>query len=197
MDLVLAGLFGAIAVGLVAAFLVSRIQRRTQQLAADKSLLRAELEAEQQRLKEVAKKAEEGEEMKVANARLEQELKDTARSIGERDDLEKRFADTFAALSSKTLETQRKSFLTTADENLKAREKAVAQLVKPLSEKIETLDKAVARHSGDLGSQIKYVIQSNQGSKRRRGNSGTPSPNRRSEANGVRCRSSGSWNCAT
>ena len=163
MDLVLAGLFGAIAVGLVAAILVLRIQRRTQQLAADKSLLRAELETEQQRLKEVAKKAEDAEEMKVANARLEQELKDTARSIGERDDLEKRFADTFAALSSKTLETQRRSFLTTADENLKAREQAVAQLVKPLSEKIETLDKAVARHSGDLGGQIKSVIQSNQG----------------------------------
>ena len=163
MDLVLAGLLGAIAVGLVAAILVWRIQRRTQQLIADTASLRAELHAEQEKHEEVAIKAAEVEELKIAKARLEQELKDSAKSIGQRDDLEKRFADTFAALSSKTLESQRKSFLTTADENLKARERAVAELVKPLSEKIETLDKAVAKHSGDLGGQIKNVIQSNRG----------------------------------
>ena len=166
MDLVLAGLLGAIAVGLAAGILVWRIQRRTQQLVADTASLRAELGAEQQKHQETAKRADEAEGLKVDKARLEQELKDTAKSIGERDDLEKRFADTFAALSSKTLETQRKSFITTADENLKAREKAVAELVKPLSEKIETLDKAVARHSGDLGSQIKNVLQSNRGLER-------------------------------
>lgn len=166
MDLVLAGLLGAIAVGLAAGILVWRIQRRTQQLVADTASLRAELGAEQQKHHETAKRADEAEGLKVDKARLEQELKDTTKSIGERDDLEKRFADTFAALSSKTLETQRKSFITTADENLKAREKAVAELVKPLSEKIETLDKAVARHSGDLGSQIKNVLQSNRGLER-------------------------------
>ena len=166
MDPILAALLGAIAVGLAAGILVWRIQRRTQQLVADTASLRAELGAEQQKHQETAKRADEAEGLKVDKARLEQELKDTAKSIGERDDLEKRFADTFAALSSKTLETQRKSFITTADENLKAREKAVAELVKPLSEKIETLDKAVARHSGDLGSQIKNVLQSNRGLER-------------------------------
>ena len=163
MDPVLAGLSGAIAVGLVAGFLVWRIQRGTQQLIADSSSLRAELDAEQGKYQEAAAQAVEAEELKIANARLEQELKDTAKSLAERDDLEKHFSDHFAALSSKTLETQRKSFLTSADENLKAREKAVAELVKPLSEKIETLDKAVARHSGDLGSQIKNVLQSYKG----------------------------------
>ena len=111
MDLVLAGLLGAIAVGLVAAILVWRIQRRTQQLIADTASLRAELHAEQEKHEEVAIKAAEAEELKIAKARLEQELKDSAKSIGQRDDLEKRFADTFAALSSKTLESQRKSFL--------------------------------------------------------------------------------------
>ena len=163
MDLVLAGLLGAIAAGLVAAVLVLRIQRRTQQLIADRASLRAELEAEQKKHVEAAAQAAEAGELKIAKARLEQEIRDSAKSIGQRDDLEKRFADTFAALSSKTLESQRKSFLTTADENLKARERAVAELVKPLSEKIETLDKAVAKHSGDLGGQIKNVIQSNRG----------------------------------
>ena len=163
MDLVLAGLLGAIAVGAVAAVLVLRTQRRTQQLVADTASLRAELGAEQGRHEEAAKKAADADALKVANARLEQQLKDTAESLGQRDALEKRFTDSFAALSSKTLETQRKSFLTSADENLKAREKAVADLVKPLSEKIETLDKAVSRHSGDLGSQIKNVLQSNRG----------------------------------
>ena len=163
MDLVLAGLLGAIAASLVAAILVLRIQRRTQQLIADKASLRAELDAEQEKHGEAATKAAEAEELKIAKARLEQALVDSQKSIGERDKLEKRFADTFAALSSKTLETQRRSFLTTADENLKAREKAVAELVKPLSDKIETLDKAVARHSGDLGGQIKNVLQSNRG----------------------------------
>ena len=163
MDLVLAGLLGAIAASLVAAILVLRIQRGTQQLIADKASLRAELDAEQEKHGEAATKAAEAEELKIATARLEQALVDSQKSIGERDKLEKRFADTFAALSSKTLETQRRSFLTTADENLKARERAVAELVKPLSAKIETLDKAVARHSGDLGSQIKNVLQSNRG----------------------------------
>ena len=163
MDLVLAGLLGAIAVGLVAAILVLRIQRRTQQLVADTASLRAELGAEQEKHKDAAVKAADADELKVANARLEQQLKDTADSLGQRDDLEKRFTDAFTALSSKTLLSQQKSFLTTADESLKAREKAVAELVKPLSEKIETLDKAVARHSGDLGSQIKNVLQSNKG----------------------------------
>ncbi len=163
MDLVLAGLLGAIAVGAVATILVLRIQRRTQQLVADTASLRAELGAEQEKHKDAAAQATEAEQLKVANARLEQQLKDTAESLGQRDELEKRFADTFAALSSKTLENQRKSFLTTADESLKAREKAVGELVKPLSEKIETLDKAVARHSGELGSQIKNVLQSNRG----------------------------------
>ena len=163
MDLVLAGLLGAIAASLVAAILVLRIQRGTQQLIADKASLRAELDAEQEKHGEAATKAAEAEELKIAKARLEQALVDSQKSIGERDKLEKRFADTFAALSSKTLETQRRSFLTTADENLKARERAVAELVKPLSDKIETLDKAVARHSGDLGGQIKNVLQSNRG----------------------------------
>ena len=163
MDLVLAGIAGAFLAGLAAAIFVMRIQRRTQQLVADTASLRAELDAEQRKYEEAAKKADEAVELKIAAARLEQELKDSAKSIGQRDELEKRFADTFAALSSKTLESQRRSFLTTADENLKAREKAVADLVRPLSEKIETLDKAVAKHSGDLGGQIKNVIQSNRG----------------------------------
>ena len=163
MDLVLGGLLGAIAASLVAAILVLRIRRGTQQLIADKASLRAELDAEQEKHGEAATKAAEAEELKIAKARLEQALVDSQKSIGERDKLEKRFADTFAALSSKTLETQRRSFLTTADENLKARERAVAELVKPLSDKIETLDKAVARHSGDLGGQIKNVLQSNRG----------------------------------
>ena len=163
MDLVLAGIAGAFLAGLAAAIFVMRIQRRTQQLVADTASLRAELDAEQRKYDEAAEKAADAVELKIAKARLEQELKDSAKSIGQRDDLEKRFADTFAALSSKTLESQRRSFLTTADENLKAREKAVADLVRPLSEKIETLDKAVAKHSGDLGGQIKNVIQSNRG----------------------------------
>ena len=163
MDLVLAGLLGAIAVGLIAAVLVVRIQRRTQQLVADTASLRAELGAEQQMHNEAAEKAADAEGLKVANARLEQQLKDAAESLDQRDELEKRFTDAFAALSSKTLQGQQKSFLTSADENLKSREKALAELVKPLSEKIETLDKAVARHSGDLGSQIKNVLQSNRG----------------------------------
>ncbi len=163
MDLVLAGIAGAFLAGLAAAIFVLRIQRRTQQLVANTASLRAELDAEQRKYEESAKMADEAVELKIAAARLQQELEDSAKSIGQRDELEKRFADTFAALSSKTLESQSKSFLTTADENLKAREKAVADLVRPLSEKIETLDKAVAKHSGDLGGQIKNVIQSNRG----------------------------------
>ena len=68
MDLVLAGLLGAIAVGAVAAILVLRIQRRTQQLVADTASLRAELGAEQEKHNAAAKKAADADELKVEYA---------------------------------------------------------------------------------------------------------------------------------
>ena len=155
-----------------AAWLAVRARLRLQQLISEKASLTAQLKNTQDQLGKAddllataREKAEEearaARDLEIDKTRLEENLQNTQRNLGERDALEKRFADTFQALSSKTLDRQQKGFITNADQTLKAREEAVAKLVKPLSDKIETLDKAVARHSGELGGQIKNVVQSN------------------------------------
>ena len=64
-------------------------------------------------------------------------------------------------LCSYRLESTSEELRKRADRDLEARQKAVEKVVKPLSDKIETLDKAVAERSGALDTQIKNVVQSN------------------------------------
>lgn len=93
---------------------------------------------------------------------LETTNKNLNERLDERGELEKLFGDQFKALSSATLDQQRKSFLATADQTLKEREKAVRELVKPLSDKIETLDKARIEGQSAVSEQIKMLAQQTQ-----------------------------------
>ena len=198
MDPVLAGLLGAIAVGIVAGVLVWRIQQKTQQLAADTASLRAELGAEQQKHQETAELADEAAGLKVDKARLEQELKDTAKSIGERDDLEKRFN---RHLRGPVLQDARDPAQEFPDDRRRKPES-------PREGRGRSGEAAVgedrdARQGG--GQALRRPRQSDQrtssiptgDSKRRPVNSETRSQSRRCAVNGARCRSSGCWNCAT
>ena len=75
------------------------------------------------------------------------------------DSLEEHFSDAFKALSSDTLRAQSESFSSTAEQSLRAREEAVDNLVRPLSEQIGKLDRVLAEREGALGSQIDTLKQ--------------------------------------
>ena len=92
---------------------------------------------------------------------LETTNKNLNERLDERGELEKLFGDQFKALSSATLDQQRKSFLATADQTLKEREKAVRELVKPLSDKIETLEKGRVDSAAALRQQIDTLVKAN------------------------------------
>lgn len=89
--------------------------------------------------------------------KLEGSLKDLNDRLEERAVLEKRFAESFKALSSDTLAVQGKRFMENADANLKEREAAVEKLVKPLTEKIDRFEVQRSRSEGELGTQIKEL----------------------------------------
>ena len=93
--------------------------------------------------------------------KLEGSLKDLNDRLEERAVLEKRFAESFKALSSDTLAVQGKRFMENADANLKEREAAVEKLVKPLSDKIETLEKGRVDSAAALREQINTLVKAN------------------------------------
>ena len=95
------------------------------------------------------------------NAELRTKIENAEERLGERDEVEKRFKDTFKALSSEVLKSQQESFKANAEESLKARQVAVEKLVKPLSEKIETLDKARAENAGEFRTQMSNLMRTN------------------------------------
>ena len=78
-------------------------------------------------------------------------------------ELEELLSDAFKALSFGFITSfQGESFKSNAEESLKAREEAcLTKLVKPLSEKIETLDRARADSDGALREQIATLMQAN------------------------------------
>ena len=80
--------------------------------------------------------------------------------LGDRDQLEKRFADTFDSLATKSLSRQGQQLTEAANRTLKEREVAVEKLVKPLSERIERLDKARIDSGSALLRQIELLTHS-------------------------------------
>ncbi len=125
------------------------------QLVKQGKALNEKLEAELKQLRE------QGTELSNAKSSLEISLKETQERLGDRDQLEKRFSDTFKALSTQTLEQQQKTFMENAGASLKEREQAVEKLVKPLSERIEALDKARVGSESAMKQQIEHLVQSN------------------------------------
>ncbi len=93
--------------------------------------------------------------------RFETDFKNTQKELGERADLIKQASDSFKVLANQTLEQQRKSFMESADASLRQREQAVEKLVKPLSEKIDSLEKARSESTGELRQHIESLLKSN------------------------------------
>ncbi len=147
-------------------------EKAAQDLAIDKAKLQQQLVAANDRLEGSRANAEKLEaelaslrrkEIDLSNetASLRRQLSDSKGRLGERDDLEKRFSDAFKALSARTLEQQQETFKEGAEASLKAREEAVEKLVKPLSEKIATLDKARVAGESSLKAHIDAMMDSN------------------------------------
>ena len=148
------------------------LQERVQELTADVSGLEAELK---NRTDTLQKESEEKSALVVERAQLQQhhqelmeertqldeKVKNAEERLIERNELERLFSDKFKALSSDVLKIQGESFKSNAEESLKAREEAVAKLVKPLSEKIEELDRARVDSAGALREQITTLTQAN------------------------------------
>ncbi|MCY3773991.1 MAG: DNA recombination protein RmuC [Gemmatimonadetes bacterium] len=147
-----------------AIFLLARLLKshaRVEQLSGDKAGMETELGLMRDQLAEARKSLEEARQLEVERAGLLQKLSNAEERLGERDEVEKRFKDTFKALSSEVLKSQQESFKANAEESLKARQEAVEKLVKPLSEKIETLDKARAKNAGEFQTQISNLMRTN------------------------------------
>lgn len=93
-------------------------------------------------------------------SQLRQQVKEVSTQLGDRDQLEKRFTDAFDALAGKTLKHTQESLAHTNNETLKQRQEAVEKLVKPLSERIDKLDKARVESHSKIEEQIKFLAQS-------------------------------------
>ena len=138
-----------------------RNSSRIDALSGEKAAMETELGVVREHLAEAGQALEEVRKLEVERAGLLQKLSNAEERLGERDEVEKRFKDTFKALSSEVLKSQQESFKANAEESLKARQEAVEKLVKPLSEKIETLDKARAENAGEFRTQMLNLMQTN------------------------------------
>ena len=146
------------------------LQERVQELTASVSRLDAELKSNTEALqKESSEKdalsvkyddlQQQHQKLTKERTQLDEKVKSVEEQLTERNGLEKRFSDAFKALSSDVLKAQGESFKSNAEESLKAREEAVAKLVKPLSERIEELDRARVDSAGALREQITTLTQ--------------------------------------
>ena len=138
-----------------------RNSSRINTLSGEKAAMETKLGVVREQLAEAGKSLEEVRKLEVERAELLQKLTNAQERLGERDEVEKRFKDTFKALSSEVLKSQQESFKANAEESLKARQEAVEKLVKPLSEKIVSLDKARAENAGEFRTQMLNLMQTN------------------------------------
>lgn len=99
--------------------------------------------------------------LEYEKTKFERDWKNAEKQLEERDDLIKQAKDSFKALSAEVLEQQSKQFMDNAGASLKEREQAVEKLVKPLSEKIETLDKARVDSASALTKHINILVEMN------------------------------------
>ena len=148
------------------------LQNSVQTLTADMSRLETELKNGTEALqKESGEKKEleverddlqqQYQKLTKEQTQLDEKVKSAEERLIERNELEKLFSDAFKALSSEVLKAQGESFKSNAEKSLKAREEAVAKLVKPLSEKIAELDRARVDSAVALREQIRVLTQAN------------------------------------
>lgn len=130
------------------------LQSQNQKLTAAISGIKAELEAKNTSLQEESSEnielrqqsAELTEHVNTLTAKvsnLNTQLENAEERLVERGELEKLFGDRFKSMSSETLATQQKQFLERATETLK-----------PLSQKVDKLDREWATTSGAFKQQI-------------------------------------------
>ena len=148
------------------------LQGRVQELTAEVSKLEANLNSGTDTLqKESGEKnalaaehsdlQQQHQKLTEERTQLEEKVKNAEERLIERNELEKLFSDKFKALSSDVLKVQGESFKSNAEEALKAREEAITELVKPLSERIKELDRAQTDSAAALREQITTLTQAN------------------------------------
>ena len=148
------------------------LQSRVQELTAEVSKLDANLKSSTEALqKESGQKKEleverddlqqQHQKLMEERTQLDEKVKNAEERLIERNELEKLFSDKFKTLSSDVLKIQGESFKSNAEESLKAREEAITKLVKPLSERIEELDRVRAGSAAALREQIATLTQAN------------------------------------
>ena len=130
------------------------LQAQVQNLTAEISGLKAELEAKSASLqkentdnsnlrKQSADLADQVNSLTAKVSNLNTELKNADERMEERGQLEKLFGDRFKTMSSETLANQQKQFIERA-----------TQTLKPLSDKVEKLDREWATTSGAFKQQV-------------------------------------------
>ena len=137
---------------------------KKEQELKDKDLLLNKTEkarADIQERTEKERKQLQGEirELERDKEKFSRDLKNANEQLEKHGDLVKEAKNSFKVLSAETLEQQQKTFMESAGVSLKERQDAVEKLVKPLTEKIETLEKARARSQGELSTEIKMLAQ--------------------------------------
>ena len=150
-----------------------------QQEASEARELRTEEARLQQEISDMKKQVENSSiQIKEANSKIdgmqkevlrlesektkfERDWKNAEKQLEERNDLIKQAKDSFKALSADVLEQQSKQFMDNAGASLKEREAAVEKLVKPLSDKIETLEKGRVDSAAALRQHIETLVKAN------------------------------------
>lgn len=96
-------------------------------------------------------------ELAVVKASLESDLNNLRTIAEEQGQWAERSTAEFKALSAEILEQQRQSFMNTANQTLEEREKAVEQMVKPLAERIDALDRARTESTVSLKDHVEAL----------------------------------------
>ena len=146
----------------------TKLQEQVQRLTASESGLLEQLKGANESLASAAKRNGEleselehqrqrAEDISIREGGLRKQLDAVREQLVERDDFVAQAKESFKVLSTQTLEQQQKSFMQTADANLKEREAAVKKLVDPLRDQIERFGQQRSKSEGELGQQIKVL----------------------------------------
>ena len=133
----------------------------SQRLETESELLTKMTQAKEAVDQQLMELQDQFQSLNAEKAGLESDLKNAIAKAEEQAEWVKHSTAEFRAMSSEVLAEQRKSFMDTAKETLEERERAVEQMVKPLAEKIDTLDKSRVESAASLKEQIELMVRSN------------------------------------
>ena len=136
---------------------LDQLQDEVRKLAAEGSSLKAELDAKDKSLQEEKTEnlelrnqqkvlTQQNNDLNAKVSNLNTRLENAEERLVERGDLEKHFGDRFKSMSSETLANQQKHFLERARETLK-----------PLSDKVDKLDREWVNTSGAFKQQVESL----------------------------------------